>query len=297
MRRFTLLVSCIALLASAFSTPAQSAPASVTASPASSPEQAALLKSTESFLRDLFAWGADAKVDLGPLQASPSPNFYSVPVRVTINGQTDAGSVYVSKDGKTVFRGDMFDTSVDPFADERAKIHLQGNPSKGPMDAKVVVVEYGDFECPHCRELYETFKTIQPAYPQVRFVFKDFPLTQIHPWAETAAIGARCAYMQSPDAFWKVHDAIFENQDLISPENVWDKLVGFASNAGLDTGAFKACLASDAAKKAVEANRDEGISLGITSTPTVYVNGRPDVGGDKTLLEDFIKYELADHPK
>ena len=214
-----------------------------------------------------------------------------------MNGQTDAGSVYVGKDGKTIFRGDMFDTSVDPFADERAKIHLDGSPSKGPADASVVVVEYGDYECPHCRELYEAFKTIEPEYPQVRFVYKDFPLTQIHPWAETAAIGARCAYMQSPAAFWKVHDAIFENQDLISPENVWDKLSGFAADAGLDVNAFKACLASDAPKKAVEADRDEAISLGVTSTPTVYVNGRPDVGGDRTLLDQFIQYELAKHPK
>lgn len=256
-----------------------------------------MLKTTGSFLRKLFAWGSDAKVDLGPLQASPSPDFYVVQVRVTLNGQTDAGTVYVSKDGKTLFRGDMYDTSSDPYAEERAKIHLGGNPFRGPVDAKVVVVEYGDFECPHCRELYEVFKTVMPAYPQVRFVFKDFPLTQIHPWAETAAIGARCAYMQSPEAFWKVHDDIFENQDLISPENIWDKLVGFAADAGLDTNAFKACLASAAAQKAVDANHDEGAALGINSTPTVYVNGRPDIGGDPALLQQFIKYELVAHPK
>ena len=292
------------ILAAATSTFAQSAPPSApplaspeSSSPAPTPEQAALLKTTESFLRDLFAWGPDSKVELGPLKPSPSPDFYTVPVRVTTNGQSDAGSVYVSKDGKTVFRGDMYNTSTDPYAEDRAKIHLDGNPSKGPADAKVVVVEYSDFECPHCREFYEAFKTIKPAYPQVRFVFKDFPINQIHPWAETAAIGARCAYMQSPDAFWKVHDEIFENQDLISAENVWDKLVSFAADAGLDPAAFKTCLASDEPRKIVEANRDEGIAVGVESTPTVYVNGRPDVGGDPNLLQQFIKFELAAHPK
>jgi protein-disulfide isomerase len=292
MHRPALLILAAALFAAPFSQ-AQSTPSS----PAASPDQAAILKSTESFLRNLFAWGSDAKVDLGPLQPSVSPDFYNVPVRVTVNGQTDAGSVYVSKDGKTIFRGDMYTTSADPYADDRAKIHLADTPSRGPADAKVVVVEYSDFECPHCRELYENLKTVEPAYPQVRFVFKDYPLVQIHPWAETAAIGARCAYMQSPSAFWKVHDAIFENQDVISPENVWDKLVGFATDAGLDPAAFKSCLSSDDAKKAVDADRAEGDALGVQSTPTVFVNGRPDVGGDKALLEQFINFELAAHPK
>jgi protein-disulfide isomerase len=304
MHRPALFAAILALPAAAFSVSAQSTPTSLASPPGASaaaaappPEQAALLKSTEAFLRNLFAWGSDAKVDLGPVQSSPSPDFYTLPVRITMNGQTDAGSVYVSKDGKTVFRGDMYSVSSDPYAEDRNKIHLDGNPSRGPVDARVVVVEYSDFECPHCRQLYEALKTVEPEYPQVRFVFKDFPLTQIHPWAETAAIGARCAYMQSPSAFWKVHDAIFEEQELISPENIWDKLVSYGSNAGLDAAAFKSCLASDEAKAAVEANRNEGVALGVESTPTVYVNGRPDVGGDKGLLEQFIKFELAQHPQ
>lgn len=256
-----------------------------------------LLKSTEAFLRNLFAWGPQFSVKLGPLAPSASPDFYTVPVRVTYTGQTDEGTVYVSKDGKSLLRGDMFNTSADPFAADRAKIHLDGNPSIGPADARVTVVEYSDFQCPHCRELYVNLKTIEPQYPQVRFVFKDFPITQIHPWAETAAIGARCAFMQSPAAFWTVHNSIFDNQDVISAENVYEKLVEYAGQAGLDADSFKACLASDAAKKAVEANRDEGVALGVNSTPTVYVNGRPAIGGDKNMIEQFIKFELAAHPK
>jgi len=280
------------------STPGQSAgvPEAAAANPSgasATPEQAALLKSTEAFLRNLFAWGPETKVQLGPLQPSPAPDFYGVPVRVTTGGQTDGGMVYVSKDGKTVFRGDLFRTTDDPFAEDRAHIHLDGNPYKGPKDAKVVVVEFSDFQCPHCRQLYEALKTIEPNYPQVRFVFKDFPLVEIHSWAETAAVGARCAYMQSPDAFWKVHDEIFDNQEIISPENVWQKMVDFAGDAGLDTNAFKTCLASDEAKKAVGANLDEGTALGVNSTPTVYVNGRPDIGGDPALLEHYIKFEMA----
>ena len=263
------------------------------ASPAPSPAQVKILQSTEAFVRNLFAWGPDIKVTLGPLTPSVSPYFYNVPVELTINNQTNSGTVYVSKDGKTFLRGDIYDMSANPFADNLAHMNIEGNPTVGPANARVTIVEFSDFECPHCRELYRTLKTLEPLYPQVRVVFKDFSLTQIHPWTETASIGARCAYMQSPDAFWQLHDAIFENQDLISTENVWEKLTGFAKAAGLDTDAFKVCMSSPEAQKTVAANRADGIAVGVTSTPTVFVNGRMLIGGDRPTLEQYIKYDQS----
>lgn len=288
-----------ALFLAAIPCAAQSAPAPARASAPAEPraEQGQLLKVSEAFVRELFAWGPDVKVKLGPLGPSAAADFYVVPIEVTLNNQTESGEVYVSKDGKTLLRGDIYDMSADPFAANRAKIHLDGNPSKGPANARVTLVEFSDFECPHCRQLYEALKTIEPRYPQVRIVYKDFPISQIHPWAETAAIGARCAFEQSPAAFWKVHNAIFENQDLLSAENVWEKIVGYAADAGLNGDAFKACLASPDAQKAVEANRAEGVALGISSTPSVYINGRPLIGGDAAMLEQYIDYELAAHAK
>jgi protein-disulfide isomerase len=258
-----------------------------------SPEDAPLLKSTEAFVRKLFAWGPEIKVQLGPLTQSPAADFYVVPVEITLNDHKESGEVYVSKDGKTLLRGQIYDIQANPFADNVAKIRLDGSPSRGPADAKVTVVEYADFECPHCRELYESLQGIEAKYPQVRFVYKNFPLTTIHPWAETAAIGGRCAYEQSPDAFWKVHDAIFDDQEAISAENVWDKLISFASQAGLNSDTFKACLSSADAQKAVEAEHGEGLSLGVDSTPTVFVNGRPLAGGDPQTLVQYIDFELA----
>jgi len=212
---------------------------------------------------------------------------------VRLNGQTEMGEIYVSKDGKTLLQGEIFDTSVDPFAANRAKMHAEGNPSRGPADAPVTLVEFADFECPHCRELYENLKQIEMRYPQVRVVYKDFPLNTIHPWAATAAVGARCAFSQSPEAFWTIHDLIFDNQDVISPENVWDKLTSFAAQAGLDKDAFKACLSSPDAQKAVDANHADGVALGVNATPTVYVNGRPVVGGGPDAVTRDIDYELG----
>lgn len=269
----------------------QSAAATPVAS--TSPEQAKLLKSTEAFVRVLFGWGPDVKVSLGPLAPSKSPEYYTVPVSVILDGHKEAGEVYVGKDGKTLLRGEIFDMATDPFAANRAKIHVDGSPTKGPADASVTLVEFSDFECPHCRALWEAMKAVEARYPQIRIVYKDFPLTNIHPWAQTAALGGRCAFEQSPAAFWKVEDSIFDNQDVLSPENVWDKLVEFATSAGLNADAFKACLASPEAAKAVDTSHSEGVALGVDSTPTVYINGRPVVGGDENALVQYINFELA----
>jgi len=244
-------------------------------------------------VRELFAWGPTMQVKLGPLSPSRIPDFFVVPIQVMLNNQAETGEVYVSKDGKTLLRGDVYDMRADPFADNRAKIHLEGSPAKGPATARVTLVEFADFECPHCAALYQSLKPLEERYPQVRIVYKDFPIAQAHPWAETAALGGRCAFRQSREGFWKVHDLIFENQDLISSENIWDKLVEYASQAGLDAATFKTCLASPDEQKAVEASRAEGVALGVNSTPTVFINGRPVPGGDPNTIEQYIEFELG----
>jgi protein-disulfide isomerase len=289
MNRWSFILLSLTVLTATIPTRGQSA----TAATPPSAEDPQILKNTETFVRELFAWGPDFKVKLGPLTPSPSSYFYTVPIEVTVNGQADKGSVFVSKDGKTFLRGEMFDMAANPFADNLAKLHTERIPSVGPADARVTVVIFSDFQCPHCRELASILATVIPEYPQVRFVFKEFPLTQIHPWAETAAIGAHCAYMQSPKAYAPVDAQIFAEQDLLSAENIWEKLIYYATQAGLDPDAFKACMSSPEAKAAVDASHQEGEALSITSTPTLFVNGHPLIGGDKPTLEQYIKYELS----
>jgi len=257
------------------------------------PSNEALLKTTESFVRELFAWGPNIPVKLGPLKQSAAADFYDVPVKVTLQGHVETGDVYVSKDGKAMLRGSIYKMDADPFAENRAKLKLDGDPSLGPRTARVTLVEFSDFECPHCQELYEAMKAVETTYPQIRIIYKNFPLTQIHPWAETAAIAGRCAYEQSPVAFWKMESSIFDNQDAISADNVWDNLVAFATKAGLDAGKFKACMAAPEAKQAVDADHAQGVLLGVDSTPTIYINGRPLIGGDLLTLEQYINFELA----
>jgi protein-disulfide isomerase len=292
----SLVLVALAIFFAALPCVAQTSPPSNSSQAPASSDQAQVLKTTDAYVRNLFAWGPDFQVKLGPLSQSPAADFYIVPIRVSVNDQTDTGEVYVSKDGKTLLRGEMFDMSTDPFAANRAKLNIDDNPSVGSSDARVTIVEFADFQCPHCRELDEALKTIEGHY-KFRLVYKDFPISTIHPWADTAAIGARCAFMQAPEAFWKLHDAIFKNQELISTENIWDKLGEFAAQAGLDKEAFKSCMSSPEAKRAVEANREAGVALSITSTPTLFVNGRPVIGGDIAPLQHLIEFELAAHSK
>jgi protein-disulfide isomerase len=271
---------------------AKSSPGAPAQSSVSS-EQAQLLKSTEAFVRELFGWGPAMQVKLGPLSQSKAVDFYAVPIHLVLNNEEESGEVYVSKDGKTLLRGDLYDTSADPFAANRAKLHPEGSPAKGPANARVTLVEFADFECPHCAVLHQALKSMETRYPQVRIVYKDFPLVQIHSWAQTAAIGGHCAFEQSPAGFWKVHDAIFDHQDLLSAENIWGTLVDYAAQAGLNAETFKTCLSSADAQQAVDASHAEGVAVGVNSTPTVYVNGRPVPGGDPATVEQYIEFELA----
>jgi protein-disulfide isomerase len=106
----------------------------------------------------------------------------------------------------------------------------------------------------------------------------------------TAAIAAQCTYKQNPAAFWKIHNNIFDSQDVISPSNVWDKMTEQASQLGLNMESFRACMADPATKTQIEETISEGHTINITATPTTFVNGRRVVGPDQALLQQYIEF-------
>lgn len=281
----------------ALSAAAQAKPASQSAtqsSPAASPQDQQLLSKVESYLRVLFGWGADYKVKLGPVSPSQVPELEEIPVSVNYQGHDENGTVYVTKDAHFMFRGEIRDMSKDPFAETRAKIKLGDSPSTGPATAKLTVVEFSDFECPHCQELYSILKVVEPEFPQARFVYKNFPLEQVHPWAMTAALAGRCLYKASgSSAFLKYQDTIFPNQDAITADNAWDQVTAAAVSAGATADALHSCMTAPETKAAVDADIAEGKSLGVESTPTFFINGRPFIGGDRQSLEQILRFDLA----
>jgi protein-disulfide isomerase len=250
-------------------------------------------KHVEDFLRKYYAWGPDFQVKVGSPKPSPAGDLYEVNVEVTTQGGSDSALVYVTKDGHYMLRGDLEDLNGDPLRDTMRKLNLQGAASKGPADAKVVLVEFGDLECPSCRQLDYVLRSVLPKYPQVRLVFKDYPLESIHPWAMTAAITGRCVLQQSSDAFWKYHDLVYDNQDVISPENAYAKLTELAVQAGATEDKLKPCIADPKTQEQVRQSIAEGRALDVTSTPTTFVDGRKMVGPNQQALEQFIQYDSA----
>jgi protein-disulfide isomerase len=291
------LVLCALLFLSAFQVPSsaqstsekEKSPAPKAAdSPTAKPS--AIEIRVEKYLRNLYAWGPTFDVKVGPSKPSPISDLLEVPVTVSMGGQSDTAVVYVSKSGNFLLRGELTDMSVDPFADIRSKLHVGNSPSMGPEDAKITLIEFADFECPSCRQLDLVLRELLPRHPEVRLVFKHYPLTDIHPWAMTAAIASQCVFQQNPAAFWKMHDAIFDAQDVITPANVWDKMLDLATQQGLNVDVYRACMTNPETVSQVKATIEEGHILTITATPTTFVNSRRVVGPDKSLIEQYITF-------
>ena len=165
---------------------------------------------------------------------------------------------------------------------------LADDPSRGPDDAPVVIVEFSDFECPFCQRATATLGVLLERYgDQLRFVFKDFPLPN-HPHAFKAAEAGNCAHEQGK--FWEFHDKLFAAQDALDVPS----LKAYAGELGLDAEAFASCL--DEGRHAAAVNRDLSIgrSSGASSTPTLFINGRPIFGAlPIETFDQIIREELA----
>jgi len=279
--RLALSIVTLSLLAGNSALRAQAAP------------QSELQKKIERYLRHVFAFGPEVKLTIPEPKDSEVTGLLVTTVELSEGDSHDTAKMYVSKDGKFLFRGDVADMGKDPMAENSAKLELKNAPWTGNANGDVTLVEFADFECPICRQLHEQLRTLLSKYPQVKFYFKDYPIEQIHPWARTAALASRCAYAQKPAAFWKFYDGFYDGQELVSAANAWDKAVDFAAQAGLDQAAFKSCLAAPEAAAAVDASVANAKTLDVTSTPTLFVNGRRVVGADAGTIERFIQYELA----
>jgi protein-disulfide isomerase len=247
----------------------------------------------EAFLRYYFALGPEVQITVATPTELGTSGILEVPIVVKSAEGSDNLKMYLTKDGRYLLRGELSDLTSDPLAENIAKIQTANAPVLGDPNAPITLVEYSDFECPVCRNLHDALRGLLPNYPQVKVIFKDFPIDAIHPWARTAALAGRCAYQQNPKAFWKIYDLIYDNQELISAASAWDKMLDFAGRAGLNAGTFKSCLASPQAAGEVDASLANGQLLEVRATPTVFVNGRRVATADPHTIQQYIDYELA----
>jgi protein-disulfide isomerase len=157
--------------------------------------------------------------------------------------------------------------------------------SAGPEDAPVTLVEFGDYECPHCGRVHPIVREIQKVMgPNLRFVFRHFPLRQIHPHADRAAEAAEAAGSQGE--FWAMHDLLFTNQDALEDAD----LLSYASSLGLDVDSFAAELESGTHAERVRRDFRSGVRSGVNGTPTFFINGvRHDAPWDLPTLSAAVR--------
>ena len=163
------------------------------------------------------------------------------------------------------------------------------DPSLGPTNAPVTIVEFGDYQCPYCQIWHDrVLPQLLSLYPdQIRYVYRDFPLGG-HPEALPAAIAANCAAEQ--DAFWRFHDALFSMTYGLNDE----AYRRYAANLGLATDRFAECLDSERARQEVLEDYRAGIRLGVQSTPTFFVNSTMVVGAQPLeVFQKLIEAELS----
>ncbi len=155
---------------------------------------------------------------------------------------------------------------LDPPQAPKVTIEMDAFYAKGPPKAKVVIVEFADYTCPHCRDAYLTLDKLVKAHPEnIRLVFIDFAfLSQL---SKQLAAAAYCAHQQN--AFWPYHGLIFEKQAELSEASI----LAFAKQLNLNAELFNRCLSSEAAEAMVEKGKTEGERLGVTGTPTLFING------------------------
>jgi protein-disulfide isomerase len=181
-----------------------------------------------------------------------------------------------------MMRMTKFDLTKDPFAQTMSKIDVSGRPTRGVKSSKVVVVNFDDFECPFCSRMHKTlFPEILKEYgDRITFIYKDYPLAEIHPWAIHAAVDANCLAVQNIDAYWDFADYIHANQQEVSNEKTpagrleaLDKLTMLQGQKhNLDVVKLQSCVKAQD-ESAVKASMKEADGIGVEATPTLFVNG------------------------
>jgi protein-disulfide isomerase len=233
----------------------------------------------EVMVRSQFNIPPDISVTLGARKPSQIPGYESLPVTLTSSKKQQEIDFLISTDGKTLARLETFDLVKDPvFA-----IDIAGRPIRGNPAAKVTVINFDDLECPYCARMHQSLfpSTLARYKDKARFIYKDFPLAELHPWAIHAAVDANCLAAQSGDVYWSYVDYIHSHGDEISgadrnPAKSFDALNRIARQeatlAKLDPGKLDACLAAQDETQ-VRASLQEGDSLKIDGAPAVFVDG------------------------
>jgi protein-disulfide isomerase len=276
-------------------------------SPGGTPEDPApgsLEQRIQRHIRTYYTIPPNVKILVGERRSSEFAGYDLVPVTLLGQRKTDY-EFLVSQDGKTLIRFAKIDITKDPYAELMSKMDLRNRPVRGNPDAKVTVVVYDDFQCPFCARMHHTlFPDLLKTYgDRVRVIYKDYPLYELHPWANHAAVDAGCLAAQNPDAFWDFADYVHFNQEEIKGQNrkVEAQFAALDQAAleqgrkrGLDAVSLQACLQKQD-DTSVKASVKEAEGLGVNSTPTLFINGeKVDYAAPEAELRGYLDRALRD---
>jgi protein-disulfide isomerase len=231
-------------------------------------------ETVNSFLQQTFGYDSTVTWKITAIKPSIAAGLAEVDVVLSNSQGQSTTTLYVTPDGKHALTGDILPFGAKPYQPAKEAL-LKGvnGPSRGPDKAPVTIVEFSDLQCPHCKDAQPVIDKLLTEEPNARFVFQNFPLPS-HNWAAKAADYADCVGRGSKDAFWRFVQGTFDAQSSITEANADEKLTAIADTAGVKGADMATCAAKADTKTRVEQSVALGQSVGVTGTPTVFVNGR-----------------------
>ncbi len=249
---------------------AKSAGKPESASAANLPSEATV----DSFMQQTFGYEPQVSWKISSIKPAAVPGLAEVDVVLATPQGQQFSRFYVSADGEHAVVGEIIPFGARPFDPAKKALEKGMNgPSRGPKDAPVTVVEFGDLQCPACKAAQPAIETLIASEPDARFVFQNFPL-DMHNWAAKGAAYADCVAQTSNDAFWKFIAKTYEAQADITAANADEKLTALADAAGVKGAVVAACASTPTATAHVDASLALGKALNVTGTPTLFINGR-----------------------
>ena len=272
-----------------------SLPASAQAKPSSAPSSAATTSglpseaTVDGFLKQMFGWNQELTWKIAEIKPAEAKGFAEITAVFNTPQGQQIFRLYVPPDQKFAFTGDMVPFGADPFAAARSDLKAASGPSHGPADATLTIYEFGDLECPACKAAQPNVNKLLQEEPKAKLVFQNFPLESVHKWALLGAKYVDCIARESNDTVFKFINTVYEYQGEITAETAETMLKGYAKDAGADPDKVAACTADPNTEKRVRESLALGEKLGLTSTPTFFINGRKIVGFGNSTPYDVVK--------
>jgi protein-disulfide isomerase len=267
MQRFAILILLLATLAGA----QQKSPVKPAANPSTKlPSEETVI----AFFHAMFGYDPSVSFKVIDIRPSAAAGLAQVNFIMSKEQGQQASTIYVTEDGQHAIAGDLMNFGAKPFQAQSEILKRSANgPSRGAPNADLLIVEFSDLQCPHCKKAQPVIEQLLKDEPNAHFVYQNFPLPS-HDWAMKAAEYADCVGAASNEALWKFIDGTYDAQESITAANADEKLTAVADQSGVKGADIAACAKKPETASHVEDSIALGKSVDVNATPSVFINGR-----------------------